>query len=220
MKIWIKRILSLLILGGTIFAFVKLANVSQDIISETPAYCDKPVIYLYPEKETSLDIAINDVDFVSTYPEYKNKWTITAYPDGTLIDSNNREYNYLFWEGKASKLKIEIDKGFILKKENYIEFLEKTLTKIGLTDKESADFITYWLPKMNEFPYCQISFQTDNYNKAVNIDYSINPDSELRVFAVFKGLEKPVEIFEQSLDYYNNFKRTGFTVVEWGGMFI
>ena len=39
----------------------------------------------------------------------------------------------------------------------------------------------------------------------------------LRVFVLFKGLNKPIKIEEQDLSYYSNFERSGFTVVEWGG---
>ena len=220
MKPWLMKGLALLITGGVIYAGVKITNTATTITESSYLQVDKPVIYLYPEKETKLSIKLSGAELVTTYPEYKDKWDITAYPDGTLIDINNRKYNYLFWEGKSQKLKIRMDEGFVIQKGNYIEFLEKTLKEIGLTDKESNDFITYWLPQMNEFPYCQISFQTENYEEAVGIDYSVAPNNELRVFATFKGLEQPIEILEQSLDYYENFERTGFTVVEWGGTFI
>ena len=40
------------------------------------------------------------------------------------------------------------------------------------------------------------------------------PDSILRVHMVFKRIEEPVEIREQTL---KPFTRKGFTVVEWGG---
>ena len=40
------------------------------------------------------------------------------------------------------------------------------------------------------------------------------PDSLLRVFMVFRELEEPVSIPEQT---FEPFEREGFTVVEWGG---
>ena len=184
---------------------------------ELPIWKKKPVIYLYPEEEINIDVKIPNIEFTTTYPKYENGWSVIAQPDGTLIDFNGRKYNYLYWEGKSYDFEPNASKGFIVSKDNYIEFLEEKLDYIGLSNKESADFISYWLPYMNEYNYCLVSFQMENYSKAVNIEYSIEPDNELRVFVLFKGLNKPIKIEEQDLSYYSNFERSGFTVVEWGG---
>ena len=180
----------------------------------------KPVIYLYPEKRTDISLTVEGVNLTTTYPNYNNGWNVTAYPDGTLIDDNGRGYNYLYWEGKSNNFEVELLEGFVVSKNNYIEFLEEKLDYVGLTNKESADFISYWLPYMNEYEYCQVSFQMENYEEQVKLDFSVKPDNELRVFVAFKGLDKPIEIEEQDLSYYNGFERTGFTVVEWGGTII
>ena len=179
----------------------------------------KPVIYLYPKKEIEVDITLEGADLTTTYPEYNNGWSIVANPDGTIVDKNGREYNYLYWEG-VSDYFVDMSMGFVVFKDNYIEFLEEKLGYIGLTDKESCDFITYWLPQMNEFEYCLVSFQMENYEEQVKLNYSVTPDNELRVFVAFKGLDKSIEIEEQDLSYYDSFERIGFTAVEWGGTFI
>ena len=184
----------------------------------TPQW-EKPIIYLYPEKEEEIEVEVKGVDFTTTYPLYEDGWSVTAYPDGTLIDKNGHKYNYLYWEGKTEN-NIDLSKGFVVSKNNYIDFLEEKLFKIGLSDKESCDFITYWLPQMNKFDYCLVSFQMENYEELVDLVFNIEPDNELRVSVVFKGLDKPIEIVEQDLSYYNSFNRKGFTVVEWGGTFI
>ena len=176
------------------------------IFSNTKADMYKPVIYLYPEKEIDIDIILSGADLTTTYPQYNNGWSVTAYPDGTLIDKNGREYNYLYWEGKSDNF-IDMSSGFVVSKDNYIDFLEEKLAYIGLTDKEACDFISYWLPQMNDYGYCQVSFQMENYEEQVKIDYSVEPDNELRVFATFKGLDNPIDIEEQDLSYYDNFKR-------------
>ena len=186
---------------------------------DTHADLKKPVIYLYPEKEIDISVTVSGADLTTTYPKYENGWNITAYPDGTLIDGNGREYNYLYWEGLSNNF-IDMSKGFVVSKDNYIEFLEEKLDYIGLSNKESADFISYWLPYMNEFEYCQVSFQMENYEEQVKLDFSVAPDNELRVFVAFKGLDETIDIEEQDLSYYADFKRDSFVVVEWGGSFI
>lgn len=178
----------------------------------------KPIIYLYPEKEMELNIKMPSVIFTTTYPLYDNGWDIIAQPDGTLLDNNNREYNYLYWEGYTYH-KLDMSKGFVVSKDEYIEFLEEKLEYVGLTDKEACDFISYWLPYMNEYEYCLVSFQKD-YGEKVKIEYNIQPDNELVLFVAFKGLDKPIKIEEQDLSHYKNFERSGFIVVEWGGTII
>ena len=61
----------------------------------------KPVLYLYPEKETEVNVRLDyDGELTCTYPAYgENGWTVTAAPDGTLRDKAGQTYNYLYWEG-------------------------------------------------------------------------------------------------------------------------
>ena len=197
-------------------------SVAQIFIGVTFNTVKKPVIYLYPEKVTELNINLEteNIDLTTTYPDYKDGWDVMVYPDGTIVDKNNRKYSYLYWEGNSKVPFIDMSKGFVVSKDNYIEFLECKLSEIGLTDKEACDFITYWLPQMNEYEYCLASFQMENYEDQVKLDYSVNPDNELRLFVAFKGLDGFIEIEEQDLSYYEDFEREGFVVVEWGGCFI
>ncbi|MBQ8742395.1 MAG: hypothetical protein IJZ03_03410, partial [Clostridia bacterium] len=56
---------------------------------------DKPVIYLYPEKETVCSVKVElDGELTCTYPEHgENGWqNFTARPDGTLIFPDGKEY--------------------------------------------------------------------------------------------------------------------------------
>ncbi|MFR5640342.1 MAG: hypothetical protein ACLUDF_04555, partial [Butyricicoccus sp.] len=61
----------------------------------------KPVIYLYPEQETTVSVSLDYTGtLTATYPAYEDGWRVTAEPDGTLYDENGNEYSYLFWEGE------------------------------------------------------------------------------------------------------------------------
>ena len=63
----------------------------------------KPVIYLYPEQETTVSVSLDYAGtLTATYPAYENGWTVTAEPDGTLYDENGDEYSYLFWEARTT----------------------------------------------------------------------------------------------------------------------
>lgn len=176
---------------------------------------EKPVIYLYPEKETNIKVDLDfDGDLKCTYPEYQNGWEVKAYPDGKLINCmDNKEYSYLFWEGK-SDYNWNITSGFVVKCDESAQFLQDKLSYIGLTAKEYNEFIVYWLPKLEEHPYNLIYFAGEDYTEQAKLNVDPKPDSIIRVFMVVKGLDKPIDIKEQQL---KKLDRVGFTVVEWGG---
>lgn len=174
----------------------------------------KPVIYLYPEKETEVSVSLDlNGKLTCTYPDYKNGWQVTAAPDGTLLDKNGQAYNYLYWEGDL-KANYDLSKGFCVKGEDTAAFLEGALSKLGLNRREANEFIVYWLPQMQQNPYNIISFQTSAYTDAARLNVNPAPDTLIRVFMTFKASESYVEIQGQSLTAP---ERDGFTVVEWGG---
>ena len=174
----------------------------------------KPVIYLYPEEETKVTVELEySGTFTSTYPAYKNGWTVTAQPDGTLTDAEGREYYCLFWEG-VSNTEYDFSTGFVVSGEETAAFLEDALAKLGLTEKEANEFIIYWLPQMEHNPYNLIAFQQEAYTENAVLNITPTPDSLLRVFMAWQPLESPVEVEPQVLQ---PFTREGFTVVEWGG---
>jgi hypothetical protein len=176
----------------------------------------KPVIYLYPESKTEVSVELKyKGELTCTYPEYKNGWNVTAYPDGKVVNFyDNKEYSYLFWEGQSSKEHWNLDKGFVVKGEDTKEFLQEKLEYMGLTPKEYNEFIVYWLPIMQENEYNLITFAGKEYEELAPLQIEPEPDSMLRVFMVFKALDESMEIEEQEL---NTFERKGFTVIEWGG---
>ena len=177
-------------------------------------YDAKPVIYLYPEKEIPVSVTLDyKGELTTTYPAYGDGWTVTARPDGTLIDENGREYYCLFWEGKTD-VEYDFSKGFVVPGEETEAFLETSLATLGLNAKEANEFIIYWLPRMENNPYNLISFQNEAYTDNAVLTIDPVPDSVLRVFMAWKGLEEPREVEKQTL---KPFERTGFTVVEWGG---
>ncbi len=184
---------------------------------------DKPVIYLYPEKETDVEVrlTLNDGEMLCTYPDPLEDgdeyvWNMHALPDGTLYDAEGTEYSYIFWEA-SSYAEPDFSQGFCVKGEDTAEFLRTTLAEIGLTPDEYNEFIVYWLPKMQDNEYNLISFQTDNYTESCPLEI-IASDGEkadvLRVMMAWQAVDEYVEIEPQCFD---GFERTGFSVVEWGG---
>ncbi len=179
---------------------------------------DKPVLYLYPEKETDVDVTLTlakGVFFSCTYPAYGAGWKVTAAPDGTLTDrTDGKQYSCLYWE-LAGRADYTFDEGFCVKGGDTAAFLEKTLTEIGLSPRERNEFIIYWLPRMQHNAWNLISFQKETYTDLVGLEITPAPDSLLRVFMAYKPVDAPVEIPAQ---HFSAFARTGFTAVEWGGV--
>lgn len=179
-----------------------------------PYVAYKPVIYLYPEKETNISVELTlDGRLTCAYPKYSNGWVVTAAPDGTLTDKNGQTYNYLYWEGETYA-KYDMSKGFCVKGKDTAAFLEGALEQLGLNRREANEFIVYWLPLMEQNEYNIISFQTDIYTEAAQLKVNPAPDTLIRVFMAWQASETAVDLPEQELTAP---ERNGFTVVEWGG---
>ena len=179
-----------------------------------PNACYKPVIYLYPEEEMEVSVGLTlDGHLTCTYPAYGEGWTVTAQPDGTLTDAKGQTYSYLYWEGETNG-QFDLSKGFCVKGQDTAAFLENALDKLGLNRREANEFIVYWLPLMEANPYNIISFQTDAYTDAAQLEVDPAPDTLIRVFMAWRASEAFVELPEQELTAP---QRSGFTVVEWGG---
>ena len=176
----------------------------------------KPVLYLYPEEKTKVMVTFEHPEYLeTTYPKFTSKWIVDADVDGTLTDDKNKNYYALYWDEKKVHT-VSFDEGFYVEKEDAIDFLEKKLSYIGLTEREMNEFIMYWLPILEKngksLVYFELTEERESYNK---LNISPEPDSLLRVAIHIKKVDKKVNIKKQSL---KKFKRKGFVAVEWGGM--
>lgn len=189
------------------------------VISEMIAVPEKPVIYLYPEKDTVCSVRVDiDGTLTCTYPDHGDDgWqNFVARSDGTLVFPNGREYYCLYWEG-VSNFTPDFSTGFCVKGSESAEFLEGILAEIGLTAREANEFIIYWLPRLEQNEYNLISFNTEKYCASACLEITPTPDSILRVFMAAKAVDSYVELEPESFD---GFEREGFCVVEWGGCIV
>ena len=176
----------------------------------------KPVLYLYPEKETNITVTFSNPSVLTTtYPKFKNSWQVKAYPNGDLYDFNGNYYYALYWEEEKNH-QVDFSEGFYVTKDSAIDFLEEKLSIIGLNAKERNEFIMYWLPILEKngksLVYFELTDERDKYNK---LFISPKPDSILRIAMHVKKVNKKTSIKKQAL---TSFDRTGFTAVEWGGV--
>ena len=183
-----------------------------------PTYCGgvaKPILYLYPEKETKVSVSFEHPEYLeTTYPKFKDSWNVVAYPNGDLYDENHKYYYGLYWD-EVKVHAVDFHEGFYVDKNHAIDFLEEKLSKIGLNDRERNEFIMYWLPILEKNGKNLVYFELTDEREAVNrLKISPKPDSLLRIVIHVKKVNKKVFIKEQKLSSFN---RKGFTAVEWGG---
>ncbi len=178
---------------------------------------DKPVIYVYSKQKEDVSIKLDlKGDFLFTYPQYTNGWNFTANPDGSIL-MGDKKYHYLFWDGKLNieTEKLDLSTGFVIEKNNLVNFFEEKLKLMGLNSQEIEDYITYWCPRMsvNEKNYIHFIFNGE-YNKYASISVDPKPDQMFRVCMLWSKAHENTIVKEQKIESFN---RSGFTIVEWGG---
>jgi hypothetical protein len=185
-----------------------------------PVECGKPVIYLYPEETTDVNVQVApNGGFTTTIPEYPvGGWNVQAKPDGTITSYDDGQvYPYLFWEGHAEGFGYP-EEGFVFAQSEVEAGMTDVLTRFGMNEQETADFLEFWLPKMVETPYVFVTFADQRaFELAAPLKITPKPDSVLRVFMYFEGLDAPRVVEPLSI---RPFVRKGFSVVEWGGVLV
>lgn len=187
-------------------------------ICDEPMIVDKPIIYIYPEKTTSVSVKLGKPDgLLYSYPSYEDDgWNVLASPDGKLTDLETGDDLYaLYWEGEGYEYKHGFEEGFCISKSEIVPFLEEKLDLLGLNYKEKEEFIIYWLPILSKNEYIFIRFAgLEEINEYMPLEVLPQPDNIIRILMQYKGLDEPIKVTEQNIVTPT---RTGFTVVEWGG---
>lgn len=180
----------------------------------------KPVIYLYPASEQTVTVRVSfpgELTTTSPLISARSDWTVRAETDGTLHAEDGRTYPYLFWEGVGT-MPLDARDGAVVRGADVDAYLSATLGRLGLSAGESADFRSYWTPRLERSPWVFIHFATHDYARLVPLKVTPAPDSSVRVFMVARALDAPVAARPQALPV--TLERHGFTLVEWGGTII
>ncbi|MFH1631845.1 MAG: hypothetical protein ABIA47_02360 [bacterium] len=183
-----------------------------------PAECGKPVIYLYPESKTRIDVQLAPQGgFSVTEPEYGDGWSVIAYPDGNLKNlADGENYPYLFWEGRGD-LYSEPENYWVVPQGAVPKFLTKTLARLGLNGQETNDFMEFWVPRMQEADWYKIGFHgTEVMDAIAPMSLSVEPDTVIRILMDYSELDAP--ILSNPPFVLPAPEREGFTVIEWGGV--
>ncbi len=179
--------------------------------------CGKPVIYLYPEVESKINVTVGANVTISDPLYPKNGWkNVYAKPNGELT-YNGKKYDSLFWEGLGYGQYPKLyNVGKVVTQENLFSTIEKDLYAQGLNKKEVNDFMEFWTNNLPKTPYIKIAwFTKEQMNELAPLRVNPQPDTVIRVFLEAKGLLSPIDLIPQKLD---KIERKGFTLVEWGGL--
>ena len=192
-----------------------------------PQKVRKPVIYFYSNKPQDISVKLStEHNLTFTYPEYDGQWNFRVNEQGSIF-INDEQFPYLFWEAETDQLVFQREEdgvvpGQLVKREEIVTFLEKTLDQMGLNRKEKTDFITYWAPELMQAPFVFIQFlNTEAYALHIaKLNILPNPDSMKRVFLLAAPIYDVDNLPKSEPQVFSKFKRIGFTVVEWGGALI
>lgn len=183
---------------------------------------EKPVMYLYSDVEIAAEISLKPKgNFTFTYPAYDDGWNVNVSANGLTV--NDVKYPYLFWEGEIQDLEFNSKNGetsgYFINTDSTIQFLESTLTALGLNRTEITDFITFWGPRIKVHNFATIQFLVDEeyHNQVASLNVTPKPDSQLRVYLLFQGTDNPTLTRKFTVPELPKFERQGFTAIEWGG---
>ncbi|MFK7784264.1 MAG: hypothetical protein AB8B56_04060 [Crocinitomicaceae bacterium] len=201
--------------GTTTYLSLRFRRVEQQIM-----HVRKPVIYLYPEIETTVSVTVKPAGELSfTYPKYEDQWNCTAFPSGEL-KLEGKSYNYLFWEAEQQidNEKLRASASVRITKNDFVPFLERSLDQFGFTSKEKADFITFWAPMMIRHEATEIRFiLNEACDQFAELEISPIPENILRFYMIWNPTNADTIDSTESLDIPEQI-RNGFTVLEWGGL--
>lgn len=196
-------------------------NKLHQLLADGKPHCiGKPVIYLYPESPTYVDVTLQlSGEITRSIPTYtKNGWRhVLAQPSGTLT-YNGGTYSELFYESNVPNF-IAPTTGIIIEKNQLQAKLGDIVTKLGLLPNERDEFLAYWVPKLETLdgPYIFFSiFPKVNKEQFDNVLITPQPKTRIEFLAYFKPMQQMTNITPLKLPATPP-KRLGFTEVEWGG---
>ncbi|MBN2795104.1 MAG: hypothetical protein JXR88_06845 [Clostridia bacterium] len=177
----------------------------------------KPNIYIYPTEVTEVTVVFDMPGLLETViPDYLDRWQVTAYPDGSMMTSDGKVYDYLFYESMTWPALYQTDEGWIIDAEHRNEQMENILIAYGFTEKERNDFLDYWNVKLDpDEDYAVYPQLTETVDLAMPVQITPEPEFLFRLWFVFDKESMPNT--EPVIEPMNRF---GYAIVEWGGVIL
>ncbi|MEA3476509.1 MAG: carboxypeptidase-like regulatory domain-containing protein [Candidatus Cloacimonadota bacterium] len=187
-----------------------------DTLFLTCVAVEKPAIYIYPEEDSQFQVKLilkNGTRITKSIPEYNSGWDVFVEKSGRI----NSKYDYLFYEASI-KIMPELSSGWCILQKNLKNELNNLLSKTGLTQNETNEFLDYWLNRLQVYKYYKIfPVVNQQLDEFVELDITPQPQTIFRIWFFFQGCDKFEALPSPQI---KNFKREGTTVIEWGGMLL
>lgn len=187
----------------------------------------KPAIYLYPQEDTYISVELEiDGQLTRTIPSYDDGWYVLGTPDGDIFDMRDgyiqdMPYDYLFWEAETDLSTLELpDQGWVVARENLDAWFSENLPALGLNEKETTQFMEYWLERLSAHPYYDVRLLSSEFlAEHATLIITPQPDTLIRVIFFFRPLDEPIDDAQApEPPVIDTPKREGFVVLEWGGI--
>jgi hypothetical protein len=182
------------------------------------AWC-KPADYFYPTEKTNIHFDVKPQGpFTYTDPQYiTGGWDLTAFPNGNLL-YQKKTYPYIYWDAAIpNNLIIKPQTGYSVAYNDLGNSLSTLLPKLGLNQKETAEFTAYWIKQLPSSKYYFVGIiPQSQINSLAPLSINPAPESLLRVTLYFEPLNEKINASAPQIE---PFTRKGFTVVEWGAIF-
>ncbi len=206
----IKRESILMICLSLCFGFMGCDD--EDQPEPEPVDAGAPYIYLYPEEAQEVAVTLVPTKgawLMESEPLYGDGWTVWAETSGRLDD----QYDFLFYSARVS-WDFQMEFGWAVGSDEIFSWFDNILPTLGLSQRETDDFLEYWTTHL---PYSPCYLIYPQYNETVDQQVEIvidpEPDSILRLWLAIDRVDSCTTITEPEPVV---FKRTGFTVIEWG----
>jgi hypothetical protein len=187
-----------------------LATDYEDLLFYEPMQAAKPVVYLYPEHTTDIAVTLGFPEgghVTESIPEYGDGWHVSVTPDGTIDGT----WPYLFYEAALPPL-ISLEQGWVLDGGDLDSELSNLLLDLGFAGREIDDFVDYWVPELQGWPWYAVYPQAPD--ALVTLSIAPQPDHVLRASLVIRGLLEPITLTAPPAA--ESFHRDGFVATEWG----
>lgn len=192
--------------------------------SYIPQMMTEPIIYLYSDNDTTVEILLDSsVQVSAAIPSFTEQtegslWSIKVENSGVLTDlGTGRKHDRLFWEGQ-SKIFPPIDTGFLVTVDKLEPLLDSLLDHQGLNAKERRDFIEAWTPEMSLKKWVAFRFYDQALiEKTAPLKVTPTPETTIRVMMGYRPLDKGVAYIPKQ-QVPKGPPRKSFTLVEWGGV--
>ncbi len=194
-----------------------VSDLFQNIKTALGIGCYKPNIYIYGADGQTVRVIMQTPGLiVKSIPEYETEsgWEVTAESDGRLKTADGETYDFLFYESMTERTLFETEEGFLVTAQERTEQWSDILSAYGFTEQEIRDFVEFWDAKLEKEDYVMYPQYTESVDAAMPVEILPAPEHMTRMWFVFEAYDG--QAYETP--EITPFDRSGYTVVEWGGM--